>query len=791
MLTDLRYAIASLRRRPLISAAVILTLGLGIGANAAIFRAFNAAFLRPLPFEKADRLMRVVLASPDRSARLSPRVDVFVALRDHNRVFSSVVGQRYNDFTLLGDGEPVQVAGIQVSEGWARTLGVRPQFGRTFTDNEDGVALISDSLWRTRFGADSSVFRRTINLNGRVHAIVGVLPPGMRFPYEADVWVPVRFQANAESTWALNIIGRLRDGITPAVAAKELATLGTRLEPVRAQHGMELFPILLRDTLIEDEGPIVIAVALASAFLLLLVTVNVANLLAAQSLSRQREFAMRTALGCTFVRHLQQNIIEGLVLAAAGGAVGAGVAALSTSLLSFLVPEDFAYVFDTVPFDGRVLVYIAAIVLVSGIAFGAIPALRVARRNPQQFLIGARGTTDERSTKWRAAAFTIIQIAFAVMLLAAAHSVMRDVQQRLARDLGFEERGLLIARIALPEQRYPDHESRNRFFDALLQSVETIPGVEHAGTINLFPAPSGGALIARLEGEGVPYRPESPPLAQNRMVHGQLLEAMGVRLVAGRFLTADELRRGEAVAVISKSAADTFWPGENPIGKRVRNRRLDDAPWLRVTGVIADLDESYADTQRSLWTPVKLSTANASAAQAAIVVRSNVDADSLARSVSAAVHRVDPLLAVYEISTAEALYRNALRGRESARTLTGGFGLLGLVIAAIGVYVSMAFATSRRTREIAVRMALGATPRTLVRQFLGNAALIIALGIGGGVLATLLGARAAASITRAFPLNSTSMILSASILFAVAIAASWLPLRRAMRLDPTTALRTE
>ncbi|HJQ36659.1 MAG TPA: ADOP family duplicated permease [Thermoanaerobaculia bacterium] len=788
MLTDLRYAIASLRRRPLVSAAVILTLGLGIGANAAIFRAFNAAFLRPLPFEKADRLMRVVLASPDRSARLSPRVDVFVALRDHNRVFSSVVGQRYNDFTLLGDGEPTQVAGIQVSEGWARTLGVRPELGRTFANDEDGVALISDSLWRTRFGADPSVLRRTLNLNGRIHAITGVLPPGMRFPYEADVWVPARFQANAESTWALNIIGRLRDDITPAVAAKELATLGTRLEPVRAQHGMELFPILLRDTLLEDEGPIVIAVALASAFLLLLVTVNVANLLAAQSLSRQREFAMRHALGATFLRHLQQTVIEGLVLATAGGAVGAGVAALSTSLLSFLVPENFAYVFDAVPFDGRVLVYIAAIVLVSGIAFGAIPALRVARANPQQFLIGSRGTTEERSTKWRAAAFTIAQIAFAVMLLAAAHSVMRDVQQRLSRDLGFDERGLLIARIALPEQRYPDGESRDRFFDALLQSVETIPGVESAGTINLFPAPSGGALIARLEGEGMPYRPESPVLAHNRMIHGPLLEAMRVRLVAGRFLTADELRRGDAVAVISKSVADTFWPGENPIGKRVRNRRLDDAPWLRVTGVIADLDESYADTRRSLWTPVKLNTANASAAQAAIVVRSPVD---LARSLSAAVHRVDPLLAVYEIATAEALYRSALRGRESARTLTGAFGLLGLVIAAIGVYVSMDFATARRTREIAVRLALGATPRTLLRQFLGNAALIIALGIGGGIAITVLGSRAAASLTSAFPLNRSSMILAAAVLFAVAIAASWLPLRRAMRLDPNTALRAE
>jgi putative ABC transport system permease protein len=797
MLTDIRFAINTMRRRPLLSAAVVVTLGLGIGANTAIFRAFNAAFLRPLPFRDADRLVRVVLASPDREARLSPRTDVFLALRDHNRVFESVAGQRYNDYTLMNGSEPQQIAAIQVSEGWARTLGIAPQLGRTFSADEErhggsaGVVLISDSLWRSRFGADPAILRRAVTLNGHPYNVVGVLPPGVRFPYEADVWVPARFDQQVEATWALNIVGRLRDGITHEVVERELEALGARREVVRAQHGMSLLPIPLRETLIEDEGPIVMAVTLASAFLLLLVAVNVANLLTVQSLARRREFALRSALGATFARHLRQLMIEGLVLAAAGGAAGVFVAIALTSLLPMLVPENFAYVSDHVPFDARVLAWFAGIVLVTGLVFGAIPALRVARRDPQKDLIGSTRTTEDRPAKWRAALSTAMQIALALVLLAAAHSVIRDVQRRLDRDLGFDRRDLLLARVALPAERYDDAGDRNRFFDALLQSIESVPGVDSAGTINLFPAAGMGALIARLEGEGVPYDADSPLLAHNRIVHGRLMEAMRVRLTAGRLMTADELRRGDAVAVISRQVAESFWPGQDPVGKRIRNRRLDDSPWLRVVGVIGDLDESYADTSRSIWSPLKLNSTNAAAAQATIVVRSGVAPDALARSIRDAVARVDAQLAVYEIATAEETYRNTLRGREAARTLTGAFGALGLIVAGIGVYASMAFATARRTREIAVRIALGATPRLLTRRFLGGAGAVIATGLAAGVAGALLLSRVARSLTSEFPLGLASLSTAAAILVAVALVASWIPLRRAMRLDPSAALQSE
>lgn len=796
MFTDLRFALSSIRRRPFVAAAVILTLGLGIGANVAIFRAFNAAFLRPLPFRDGDRLMRVVLAADGGDARISPRTDVFLALRDHQRSFSSVAGQRYNDLTLLDRGEPQRVAGIQVSEGWTRTMGVTPQLGRTFSADEErqgtssGVVLISNAMWRTRFGGTRSILGRVLSLDGRPFTVIGVLPPGVRFPYEADVWLPVRFEQQLESTWALNIVGRLRDGVSPAAAIAELRDLSTRLEVVKAQPGMRLLPMPLRETLIDDEGPIVIAVTIAAAFLLLLVAVNVANLLGVHSMSRQREFAIRTALGASFSRHLRQTMTEGLVLAIAGGVTGAVIAAGLTSLLSVLVPENFSYVFERVPVDGRVLFYFIGVVLLTGLVFGTVPALRT-RKEPQEYLIGATRTTEDRSSKWRATSGTIAQIALALVLLVAAHSVIRDVQRRLARDLGYDTRNILTAQFVLPAERYPGAEERGRFYETLTRAIESAPGVDAAGTVNLFPAAGHGTLLARMEGEGVPYRPESPLLAHNRFVHGRLTEAMRLRLVAGRLMTADELHRGDAVAVISREVAQSLWPNDDPIGKRLRNRRRDDARWVRVVGVVADLEEFYADTRRSIWTPLRFNAEDASSAQATLVIRSSVAPESLAATIRATIQRLDPAMAVFDIATAEETYRNSLTGRESARTLTGLFGALGLVVAAIGVYASMAFAMTRRTREIAVRMALGATPRILTRQFLGHSALVIATGLLLGIAATSVFGRAGRSLTAEFPISPSSVLLAGIVLATVAITASWLPLRRVMRLDPSAVLQQE
>jgi putative ABC transport system permease protein len=406
-------------------------------------------------------------------------------------------------------------------------------------------------------------------------------------------------------------------------------------------------------------------------------------------------------------------------------------------------------------------------------------------------LIAGSRATERRPASLRAAIATAAQLAIALMLLAGALAMIGDVKRRAERERGYDPRNLLTASIALSPQRYPDAEERERFYDALDEALQAIPGVESAGTVNLFPAAGQGALLARIEGEGVESRSDAPLLAQNRLVHGRLLETLRLRLVRGRSLTADELHRGDSVAVVSETLATTLWPGEDPIGRRLRDRRREGAPWLRIVGVVHDLEESYADTARAIWQPVKVSTAAASTAQATIVLRSAVAPQALAESLRATVRRIDPQLAVSEIMTAQEMLRHALAGRESARTLTAAFAMLGLTLAAIGVYASMAFAMMRRTRELAVRVALGATSHTLTRQFLGGAGVVIVAGSAAGIAGAISIARMGRSVAGDFTITPGPLLAATAVIATVALLASWLPLRRALHLEPNAVLRSE
>lgn len=795
---DVRFAFASIRRRPLIAGAVILTLGLGIGANAAIFRAFSAAFLRPLPFSNEERLVRLFLANPDQSAQLSPQADVFLAVRQHARSFSGVAGQRFNDFTLVASGgDPERIAGIEVSEGWSGILGIEPVVGRTFTPDEErqgsssGVVLVSHSAWQSRFGGTPDALGSVITLNGRPFSIVGVLPPNIRFPYESDVWVPTRFDEALEATWGLNIIARLADGVTHAQMSSELEALTQRIPEVRALESLTLIGVPLREVLIDDDGTLLVAISIAVAFLLLLVTVNVANLLVAHSLSRRREFAIRTALGAGLRRHLQQTMTEGLVLAMAGAVIGLAVAWGASSLLAFLVPGDFRYVMEGVPFDWTAVAFAFGLALVTGCAFGAIPALRVARKDPNAGLHGGARAGESRSAARMTALMTVAQIALALILLTAAHAMMRDFQRRADRDLGYDPSGLLTLSVVLPDQRYPGEEERNRFYDAVVEQIAAVPGVTSSGTVNLFPAAGQGSIVSQIEAEGVESRSDAPVMANNRMVHGDLMDAMGLRLLRGRFVSREEMERGAPVVVLSRSLATTLWGSEDPLGKRIKASRSPDAPWLEVVGVVDDLQEFYAETSNAIYAPVNLYTDIPLTAQMVIVARVSA-AEGIAAALRDAVHTIDAELAVFDVYTADELYAQSLTGRRSARTLTLAFALLGLIVASIGVYASMAFSMARRMREIAVRRALGGSRSALSRQYLGRAAVMVLIGLVTGLAGVFVLARAwGGVVTETDPLSAGSLATAVAILGAVALTAAWIPLRRALELEPSAVLRIE
>ncbi|HUP64319.1 MAG TPA: ADOP family duplicated permease [Thermoanaerobaculia bacterium] len=798
---DFRFALSSIRRRPLVASAIILTLGLGIGANAAIFRAFSAAFLRPLPFSNEERLARLYLSDSTRDANLSPRADVFLAVREQARSFSGLAGQRFNDFTVvIGGGDPQRLAGIEVSEGWSRILGVNPLLGRPFTAEEEqqgiaaGVVLISHGAWLSRFGGRDDVLGESLTLNGRRVTVVGVLPAGLRFPYESELWLPTRFDEQLESTWALNIVARLRDGISHEEAGKELEALSGRLPEVMAHQGMTLTAVPIREVLIDDDGPLLMAVSLAVFFLLVLVTVNVANLLVAHSLSRRREFAIRSALGAGFGRHLQQTMTEGLVLALAGGALGLLIAEASGSILSFLIPEDFSYVMEEVPFDAPVIAFTILIAIVAGCAFGAIPALRVARTDPAGALTGGERATDARGSIRTTRLLTIAQIALALVLVTGAHAMIRDFQRRVARDPGYDQKDLLTLNLVLPSERYPEAAERNAFLDRIVESVEAVPGVAGAGTVNLFPAAGQGSIMSRIEAEGVEPREDAPVIAANRMVHGALMEAMSLRVIRGRLLHEDELRRGDRVVVVSRLLARRLWSAAEPLGRRIRASRAEDAPWLEVVGVVDDLEEFYAETGYAVWAPVKLYTELPLTAQMVIVARmeSGLDTEAILPPIREAIHEIDPQLAIFDVFSAEDLQTESLAGRRSARTLTGAFAILALVVATIGVYASMAFAMARRSREIAVRMALGGSRRVVAGHFLAGAAGLIAAGVALGASGAWLLARSSQGIAADLgELSLQSLALASLILGGTALVASWLPLRRATRIEPASVLRSE
>jgi putative ABC transport system permease protein len=794
---DLRFAVSAMRHRPLIAAAIILTLGLGIGANAAIFRAFSAAFLRPLPFPGEERVVRLFLADASRDLRLSPRAELFVAVREHARSFEGIAGQRFNDFTaIIGSHEPQRVAGIEVSEGWAKTLGIQPVIGRTFTADEEkqgissGVVLISHSTWQSRLGGDPNVLGTRLTLNGRPFVVIGVLPTGMRFPYEAEFWVPARFDEQLESTWGLNIVARLRDGVTYQQMNAELQVLSGRLPEITKHGGMTVIGVPIREVLLDDETAVLVAVSIAVVFLLILVTVNIGNLLMAHSIARQREFAIRSALGASFLRHLQQTLTEGQLLAFGGALVGLAIASASSTLLSFLLPEDLRYVQEGLPFDGRVIAFTAIVAALTGVLFGFIPAFRIARRGSSSVLAGGDRTTVGPSSMRLSAAMTAIQLALALVLLTGAQGMIRDFERRVMRDLGYDPAGVLTVSLALPAERYPGAAERDPLFDALIDKVSAIPGVTAAGTVNLFPAADQGSLFSPVEAEGVERREGAPLMAFSRLVHGDLMKAIGLRIHQGRLLTEDELRRSERVAVISRSLSERLWPGQNPIGKRIRATRAENAPWLEVVGVVRDLQEFYSDHARAIWHPVKLSTDQGITAQMTVVIRHQPG--PVAPAIRAAIGEIDPALAVFDIFTAEELYARSLAGRRSARTLTAAFALLGLIVASIGVYASMAFSMARRTREIAVRIALGGTSRMVSGHFLRRAAFLTFAGLTIGTAGALVLARSYGTLlSEADPLAPSSLMLSIAVLSVVALTASWLPLRRATRVDPSLILRGE
>lgn len=797
---DVRHALRQIRRHPFFSAVTVLTLGAGIGVNTAIFSAAKQVVRPDLPFAEPDRLARLYQIPEGSGLRISPRIPVFMAVRDGASAFSSVAGSRFTDLTIETPEGPERAIGNAITPGWLETVGVQPALGRSFSAEEEAqgesspVVLIGHGTWQQRFGGAEDVLGRQIRMNGTLRTVVGVLPPGFNHPYNAEFWFPLSPESDQGGFWALNLKARLRPGATLAQATEELDALSRAMEGVTPglNPGTTITPIGIREALVGDEGRTLSALMVAVGFLLLIVCANVANLLVSRSVGRRPEFALRASLGASRGRLVQQSVAESLVLGLLGGLLGILVGAIGLRAVAVMMPENLTLLGVEPRLDGAVLSLSLAAGLGTGLLVGLLPGIGVSRGAAAAALsAGARGQVG-RGERRLGRALATGELAVTLILVTAVGLLVRDFQQRQGLDLGYDPENAVVFTVSLDGDRYASMDARTAFVDGLLAELEASPGSVAAAATNMFPRHQGNS-VAQLEREGAPVRDAEGLSVNHRLVTPGYLETMGASLTAGRHLAPTDVAGGPPVAVISERLARQLWQDEDPVGSRLRNARAgDDAEWITVVGVVADILE--ADDIAGTWYLPWVQHAEGSEAGQLTVVTRGAPAQGppTARSIRDAVARVDNGLPIYDAMTARAANDRNLSSARQGVWVGTVFGLFGLLLAALGIYGTIAYFVSRRVREFGVRRALGSGPTGIVSIVATEIATLV--GIGG--LIGLVGAAAAGRVLSAFlvevgAFDAAAFAGALAVVVAVALLAGLIPAARATRIDPIEALRAE
>jgi putative ABC transport system permease protein len=799
MVQDVRYALRQLARHPVFTTISILTLALGIGANTAIFSAARAALLQPLPFEHEDRLLRVYLTSETGGPLISLRPEVYLAVQERGRFFDRIVAQRHTGYALATDAGPERVVGIAVSEGWGETLGVRPALGRLFLPEEEalgedaGVVLLSHGAWQRRFGGTPSVIGQVIQLDGRPHSVVGVMPPGFNFPYDAELWVPLRVRGEQQGVWSFNVPARLRPGWTVEQARADLSEVATAAaaDVPDLRPGTTLTAVPIRETLVAGEGRTLVVLLAAVGFLLLIVCANLANLLLSRALGREREFALRAAVGAARTRLLRQVLVESLVLAVLGGAAGLALAYLGGTLVEPLLPRRMSYVGTAAVIDPMVLAFATLASLACGVLFGLLPALRLSHERPFAALQSASRAIGRQGGRRLERVLVVGELALALTLLSGIGLMLRDFQQLSSADLGYETAGLLTFGVNLSREAYPTAESRIAFMTAAASELERIPGLAAYGATTMFPTSSGNSL-AEVVIEGREPVPGERTQVNSRIVTPGFLEALGTPLLRGRTISESDRTGLPPVVVISSALARRYWPGEDPIGKRLRNRRAgDEAPWMTVVGVVGDVREFY-DVAETWYLPYAQHAQSFSTSRAVFALRSASRQAPPISTVREAMAAVDPGLPIFDAVTAEYLYASSLSRQGQAALLGSLFAGFALLLATLGIYGTMSYGVTRRTREFGVRMALGGDRGAILRNVAAEGGRLVLVGMAIGLAGALLLARFLASaLTEVGPFDLPTFVVSATVMAFATLGAAFVPAVRATRIDPVEALRHE
>ncbi len=813
-LQDMRYGFRMLLKRPGFTVVAVLALALGIGASTAIFSVVNAVLLRPLAFNEPDRLVMVWGSAPQLGFDiLPPTAGESLDWREQNKVFDHVAAFKSWAWTMTGSNGPEQIWGARVNSSLFPALGVKPLLGRTFLPEEDRagsqrVVIIGQGLWQRSFGSDPSIIGKNVTLSGQTYTVVGVMPQGFRFPGgenmlaglqfspKTEMWEPLALtekEISERGTHNLAVIARLKPGATLPQAQVEMGNIARHLEQQypRTSKGIGVKLVPLHEQVVGDVRPALLILLGTVGFVLLIACANVANLLLARAASRTREIAIRTALGASRLRVLRQLLTESVLLALCGGFCGLLLALWGIDALSAFVPENIPRAGE-IGVDGRMLSFTLVISLLTGVIFGLAPALQASKSDVNESLKeGARGaSTGLRRNRFRSL-LVVAEVALALMLLIGAGLLIRSFMRLQQVNPGLDPRDVVTMGIVLPfiaPSNYDKPEQQAAFFHRLLERMATLPGVQAAAVVSGLPLSGANeGSDFSIEGRSVSSEGQKPQ-ADYTMVSRDYFRAMSIPLMRGRVFTGEETKESPGIAIISQRMAERYWPGEDPIGKRL-TLSFEKSP-REIVGIVGDVKQTSlnAETMPGVYMPFQQFPYPGMT----LVIRTQSDMASITSAVRRELQAMDGNVPISEVRSMEQVISASVSQRRFSMMMLGLFALVALLLSAVGIYGVIAYSVSERSHEIGIRIALGARSRDILRMVLGQGMILtligVALGLAGALALTRLMSSLIYGVSATDPLTFAGVSLALGV---VALLACYIPARRATRVDPMEALRDE
>lgn len=801
---DLRYGVRMLLKRFGFTLIAVATLAVGIGGNTAIFTVVDAALLRGLPYQAPERLVHLFEVTPQKE--FPQREFSYPDYQDYQRndVFEGVAAYTGGDGILTGRGEPQRIFAPSASANFFSLLGVEPLIGRAFREGEDKpgaerVVVLTYGLWQQMFGGDSGVLGQSLTINGNPCTIVGVLPPGFQFALRpADLWLPYQPNQNQLTRRGMhgsNLIARLRSGVSVEQATSSISAIASRIQQEYADShaGTGILLVPLQEQVTGTVRPMLLALLGAVAFVLLMVCANVASLLLARAISRQKEIAVRAALGATRGRVIRQLLTEAALLSLIGGLGGLLVASWGLDALVATLP---ATQLNSMPFlrslriDGTILGFAFGLSLLTGIVFGLVPALQASKQDLHEVLKeGGRSSGGGARQRLRGA-LVVTQIALAVVLLVGAGLMLKSLWRLMQVDIGFDPRNVLTMSVALPAGKYAEPARIIGFHEQLKERLESLPGVSGAGTVNRLPLLPGNTTRFLIEGEPAP--PPGQEIEANfRVVDTRYFQTIGVPLLTGRFFSGQDRADTPRTVIINRTLADKMLGGRDPIGRRIVFPGFPDQT-TEIVGVVGDVKITGLD--QSIKPVLYVPFLRNAPMTTSLVVRTTSDPAALAEAVRGECRRLEPDVLIFNVQTMQALMSNtpAVFLRRFPALLTGIFAVIAVLLASIGIYGVVSYSVSRQIHEIGVRMALGARVSDILTMILKQGLSLALLGVAIGTVAALALMRLLGSLLDGVSASDpATFAMVAGLLLLVSLLACWIPARRATKVDPMVALRYE